>query len=462
MRPVYFIALTALFLVGCGAAAGGGEPGHPMSTPEPESILENITITAGDTVLDGVLFDNETARALAERLPLTVSLWDPAESFAKAFDLDDPLPDAAAHTRSYELGGLAYWDDGPSVAILYNDDLPETIVPVTTIGKIISSVEVFEDYGGAVTIEKAENAPVQTAESGTIPAELQSIPDGYRTPAKQQGKLEKLTYDTWESFTYAEHTQRLTKEAWVYLPYGYDDTKPYNVFYLSHGGWSDETTLMGTADDPGSFKNVIDHAIQDGKMQPMILVMPTYNNTSPQDSGNYSLAVQLTDRFHNELVNDLIPAVESKYSTYAQDTTPQGLRASRDHRGFGGFSMGSVNTWATFRYALDYFRYFMPMSGSYSLDGSYMASLAKAQGYGPQDFFIFAASGTNDFAYRAFKAQIMTMAEDSDGFFTLADSELGGNLSFREHEGYEHNATACDEYTYNGLCFFWNASQPTG
>lgn len=103
MRPIYFIALAALFLVGCGAAAGGGEPGHPMSTPEPESILENITITAGDTVLDGVLFDNETARALAERLPLTVSLWDPAESFAKAFDLDDPLPDAAAHTRSYAM-----------------------------------------------------------------------------------------------------------------------------------------------------------------------------------------------------------------------------------------------------------------------------------------------------------------------------------------------------------------------
>lgn len=167
MRPIYYIALAALFLVGCGAAAGSGEPGHPLSTPEPEPILENITITAGDTVLDGILFDNETARALAERLPLTVSLWDPAENFAKAFDLDDPLPDAAEHTRSYELGGLAYWDDGPSVAIFYNDDLLETIVPVTTIGKITSSVEVFEDYGGAIKIEKAEPTPAQTAESGT-------------------------------------------------------------------------------------------------------------------------------------------------------------------------------------------------------------------------------------------------------------------------------------------------------
>lgn len=53
---------------------------------------------------------------------------------------------------------------------------------------------------------------------------------------------------------------------------------------------------------------------------------------------------------HNELLNDLIPAVESRYSTYAEDTTPVGIAASRDHRGFGGFSMGSVNMWCTFRY----------------------------------------------------------------------------------------------------------------
>lgn len=93
-------------------------------------------------------------------------------------------------------------------------------------------------------------------------------------------------------------------------------------------------------------------------------MLPTYNNTSPSDSGDYSLALQLMNNFHNELVNDLIPAVESKYSTYAGSTDPEGIAASRGHRGFGGFSMGSVNTWHTFEYCLDYFRYFMPMSGS--------------------------------------------------------------------------------------------------
>ena len=297
--------------------------------------------------------------------------------------------------------------------------------------------------------------------SGTVPDELEYIPDGYENPATQQGTLNKLTYDTWESFSYEQKSNKITKEAWVYLPYGYTDEEEYNVFYLSHGGWSNETTLMCTDDNPKSFKNVIDNAIQDGNIKPLIIVLPTYNNTSENDSSDYSLAIQLTNQFHNELVNDLIPAVESKYSTYAKDTTPQGLKESRDHRGFGGFSMGSVNTWNTFRYCLDYFRYFMPMSGSYTTDGEYMADLVRQQGYSSQDFFIFAASGTDDFAYSAFKAQIMAMANNSGGMFKLAKNESEGNMSFLEREGYKHDAKATDEYTYNGLRFFWNGQTDT-
>ena len=106
-----------------------------------------------------------------------------------------------------------------------------------------------EDGKQATQIE--ENADTQTGTdsethnlSGVVPDELEYIPDGYDTPASEQGTLVKLTYDTWESFTYEEHTQKLTKDAWVYLPYGYSDKEKYNVFYLSHGGWSNETSLM--------------------------------------------------------------------------------------------------------------------------------------------------------------------------------------------------------------------------
>lgn len=319
---------------------------------------------------------------------------------------------------------------------------------------------------GAMTLTACQDRSSESEDADTVKEEkgnqekstsyeLEYIPEEYREPSEYPGRLEKLTYQTWESFSYEEKSQELTKEAWVYIPYGYSEEEQYNIFYISHGGWSDETTIMGTDDNPKTFKNVIDNAIEAGEIQPLILVFPTYNNTSENNSGDYSLALQLTDQFHNELLNDLLPAVESKYSTYAADVTPEGLIASRDHRGFGGFSMGSVNTWCTFRYGLDYFRYFMPMSGSYTTDGEYMAEIVRESGYEGDDFFIFSASGTEDFAYSAFKQQIMNMGNVPDGTFRFADNEEEGNLLFLEREGYEHDATASEEYTYNGLKFFW-------
>lgn len=287
----------------------------------------------------------------------------------------------------------------------------------------------------------------------TIPEELEYVPEGYTNPAEHPGTLERLEYQTWESFSYDSHTQALTKTAWVYLPYGYTADQQYHVMYLSHGSWSNETTLMGTPDSPHPFKHIVDHAIEDGKIRPLIIVLPTYNNTSPSDSGDYSLALRLTDNFHNELVNDLIPAVESKYSTYAQSTDPEGLAASRDHRGFGGFSMGSMNTWRTFEHCLDYFRYFAPSSGGPIGDGAYMADIVEDSNHKPDDFFIFAASSTEDFAYSGFKRGVMAMGETDA--FTIADNERDGNLAFREREGYSHDGTAANEYAYNALRFFW-------
>ena len=154
------------------------------------------------------------------------------------------------------------------------------------------------------------------------------------------------------------------------------------------------------------------------------------------------------------MINDLIPAVEGTYSTYAKDTSEEGLRDSRDHRVFCGFSMGSVATWRTFEYCLDYFRYFMPSSGSLTTDGDYMASIVERSGHDWNDFFIFAASGTDDFAYSSFKQQINAMREED--VFHYADNETEGNLYFLEQEGGTHNRRYAEQYFYNGLCWIWN------
>lgn len=313
----------------------------------------------------------------------------------------------------------------------------------------VRTAESSDETGGVAAVNE------ETVTNAVLPEELSEIPQDYFSESEYQGTLVELEYDTYESMTYEEHSQVLHKRAIVYLPYGYSEEEPYNVFYLMHGGWSNETTYLGTPEQPNEFKNVLDNGIADGKIRPMIVVCPTYNNTSTEDSADYSLALRLTENYHNELINDLIPAVEGTYSTYAENTTEDGLRDSRDHRAFCGFSMGSVATWRTFQYCLDYFRYFMPSSGSLTSDGEYMASIVKDAGYEWNDFFIFAASGTDDFAYTSFKYQIQAMADVSDGTFRYADNEREGNLYFLEQEGGVHSGEHAQEYFYNGLCWIW-------
>ncbi len=310
---------------------------------------------------------------------------------------------------------------------------------------------------------REHSAPEQGETSGMdqdtgtmrIPEELAQIPEDYFAPAKEQGTLERITYKTYESMSYQNQEKQLTKTAYAYLPYGYSQDREYNVFYLMHGGWSDETTYLGTPENPNVFVNVIDHAIQDGKMEPVIVVCPTYNNENPDDSGDYGLALRLTDNYHNELVNDLIPAVEGTYSTYAVGTSPEELEASRGHRAFAGFSMGSVATWHTFQYCLDYFRYFLPSSGNLTSDGAYMESLVTGSGHKPEDFFIYAMSGTEDFAYAGFSSQIEAMLDAPGGIFTAADAEGEGNLAYRVQEGNSHDGRAAMQYIYNGLIWIW-------
>ena len=287
-----------------------------------------------------------------------------------------------------------------------------------------------------------------------FPAELTEIPTEYFRPAEKQGELRDLYYITYESFSYESKTQTIEKHAVVYLPYDYDETKKYNVVYLMHGGWSNENSTLGTPSSPSGFKNVIDNAIENGVFVPLIVVCPTYNNTSGQDSADFSLALRLTRNFHNELINDLMPAVESTFSTYAEGTSESDLKAARDHRAFGGFSMGSVTTWRTFEYALDYFRYFIPMSCGTSLDNEEI--WRAADGRNQSDYFVMMMVGTSDFSYSYDTARVQNMR--NSGYFTEQTENSGGNFIFRVKNGYSHNGTAANEYTYNALSYLWKTS----
>lgn len=288
-------------------------------------------------------------------------------------------------------------------------------------------------------------------------SEVKEIPKEYYGVANEQGKLEEFYYDTYESKTYEQKSKQLRKRAIVYTPYEYDENKEYDILYLMHGGWSNETTSLGTSNNPNSFKNIIDHSIQNGEIRPIIIVCPTYNNESSEDSGDYTLAYYtLTVNYHNELINDLIPSVENKYSTYAKSTSHEDIVASREHRAFGGFSMGSVTTWHTFVNNLDSFKYFITASGA--IDSNLIDNSVQKQGYTSKDFFMMSFTGTEDFAGSGFTSLIDDLLNKSSENFIAETNEQNGNLYFRVKTGYSHNGGACMTYMYNGLLGFWNTN----
>lgn len=300
------------------------------------------------------------------------------------------------------------------------------------------------------------------------PLTLEEIPAQYLDASTEPGRVVRLDYET---MTYDEENRAMDKYAYVYLPYGYDDTDEstrYNVFYLMHGWTGDAELYLGGENGDRPLKRILDHLIANGDMEPMIVVTPTYYQDNRERGDGVALEdAALTANFYQELQNDLIPAVESRYHTYARSVDAADLQASREHRIFGGFSMGAVTTWYTFLHCMDYFKYYMPISGDcWVVSETHMGTVETAaptaqylndyiqdSGYTKEDYVIYALTGTDDTAYSALDRQIEAMKGQTESF-TYSDSVSGGNLFFQVAEGGVHNYTSMIRYIYNALPVF--------
>lgn len=281
------------------------------------------------------------------------------------------------------------------------------------------------------------------------------VPVGYNLEAEHKGDVVRIDYKTRD---YAEGTGTVrTNTAYVYLPYGYDGNaeRRYNVFYFVHGHYGTAASFF--QDENGLLRNLLDHMVENGDMSPTIVVSPSYNYGNP--TTNYADADPYCEALPQELVNDLMPVVESRYRTYSQSTDAAGLEASREHRAIGGFSMGAVTTWYALEHTLDYFKYFMPVSADcWSLGrfagmnrpretAEYLAGIVRNSSYAGNGFYIWAASGTSDSAYGETLVQIQAMAQLKDVFPVT-------NLTFHEKDGARHEFRPIAEYLYNALPFF--------
>ncbi|MBN2612435.1 MAG: endo-1,4-beta-xylanase Z [Bacteroidales bacterium] len=137
---------------------------------------------------------------------------------------------------------------------------------------------------------------------------------------------------------YKSDATNSTRRMFVWTPPGYfANDKKLPVLYLLHGGGDNDTNWPGQ----GKAGWILDNLFADGKIVPMVVVMP--DGSIP------------THTFAEDLVNNIVPYVESNFRVYS-DT---------DHRALAGLSMGGLEVLETMIHYPDKFSYINVMSSGW-------------------------------------------------------------------------------------------------
>lgn len=151
----------------------------------------------------------------------------------------------------------------------------------------------------------------------------QTAPQGFDVERKltSTGKIDSLVYPS--------KTVGVKRKALLYTPPGYSAAKKYPVLYLLHGIGGDEREWFRH----GNPQVIFDNLYAEGKMEPMLVIMPNGRAMEDDRAGGNVMApdrVAAFSTFEKDLLDDLIPFVEKQFPVIKD----------REHRAIFGLSMG--------------------------------------------------------------------------------------------------------------------------
>jgi len=194
------------------------------------------------------------------------------------------------------------------------------------------------------------------------------------------GKLEKVWFNA--------ETLGKTSRVHVYTPPGYENMKgKLPVLYLQHGG-GDNDASWATA---GRANFILDNLLAEGKMKPMIVVMPFGN----PGGGFFSGAGVDADPYYSYFFKDLVPYIESHYN----------VGTTRKSRAYAGLSMGGLQALNMGIFYPEKFAYVLPLSTGFfpeilkSMEEKYASNLKNPE-INKLKLFWIAMGGEKDIAYK--------------------------------------------------------------
>lgn len=206
--------------------------------------------------------------------------------------------------------------------------------------------------------------------------------------------------------TYHSKSLGVPRQVWVYTPPGYDTSNErYPVFYLLHGAGNVESSWVMT----GRANLILDNLIAEGRAKPMIIVNPLGYarqgvGLGPEIAGTPAPGADITPPpgvpqqtagFAADLLNDVIPFIESKFRTLAD----------ADNRALGGLSMGGGHTVQIGFNNTDLFHSLVVMSaGAQNAEQNFPAFFANPDEINRKMKLIWVGVGKDDFALNGSQA----------------------------------------------------------
>jgi len=194
------------------------------------------------------------------------------------------------------------------------------------------------DFGSDTFIAKRENAENRDSAAAERPKRpmMQPIvlgpddkPAFAAAPEGFDKVRENIARGKIDTVEYTSITVGTTRKMLIYTPPGYSPDKKYPVLYLLHGIGGDELEWYNN----GAPDVILDNLYADKKLVPMIVVLPNGRAMKDDRSGGNiydAEKVKAFATFEQDLLNDVIPFVESKYPVIT----------NRENRALAGLSMG--------------------------------------------------------------------------------------------------------------------------
>ena len=251
-----------------------------------------------------------------------------------------------------------------------NDTLKST--RVLPDGSVLFQIYAPQAQSVAVTGDLPWNPPVrfEKADNGVWKGICQGLPDGCfrytflvdgvrvqdpKAPlsaeqasllTKGEGYVKDVPHGAVAQRWYWSETLGCQRRMHVWTPAGYErGTEELPVLYLIHGGGDNDASWPGV----GAAGWILDNLLAEGKMVPMVVVMPNGTIETKDMMGEVPL-------FGEDMVRSIIPFVEKNYR----------VKADQSHRAMAGLSMGGMETMETaFRHP-ELFSHVWVLSSSFS------------------------------------------------------------------------------------------------